>query len=112
MSETELKPCPFCGELPSAESLGEDGYYICCGNIDCESMDVISPEAWNTRPVEDALQERAEKAEADAERLFKAARVGLFELQGSNTKMSWLESISKIQAALIAHERQREDRNE
>jgi Lar family restriction alleviation protein len=61
----ELKPCPFCGgkaELHhnrSAGGIGLDGYFVKCtcnaeGAFDFGQSGAI--EAWNNRPVEDALQ--------------------------------------------------------
>jgi len=61
---SELKPCPFCG---SADIRTEPG-------INLNYCDKCSAEAniehWNTRPIEDALQARAEKAEEMVERLI------------------------------------------
>ena len=63
----QLKPCPFCGG--EAVMLGEDdGMYQCvCRN--CESVQggfYDFPEeaafAWNTRPLEDALQKELDEA--------------------------------------------------
>lgn len=62
---SELKPCPFCG--------GEAE--LCYSEVDifCRKCNVMQEtEMWNTRPIEDALQARAEKAEEMVERLIEA----------------------------------------
>ncbi len=42
---TELKPCPFCGEIPvvfssyAANAIRTfTGYFVSCDNIDCEQL--------------------------------------------------------------------------
>ena len=70
---TEPKPCPFCGndkkELLSCSG-GDDDIVIC---LDClaENMRL---NCWNTRPIEDALQERIAELEAENEALREAQR--------------------------------------
>ena len=50
----ELRPCPFCGEMP----MGEDDRYM-CSTLGCVMQeDTISAKEWNTRPIEDALNAR------------------------------------------------------
>ena len=79
----KLKPCPFCGSkavlthIPpdgTPYRIGDDGLYIvCCYDDECgdgksgSNLDNVIKE-WNTRPLEDAANARAEKAEARAER--------------------------------------------
>lgn len=65
----ELKACPFCGGniiYRAATASLDDGYTVCqeCGAFH-------GNEAWNSRPLEDALLKRAECADADANRLAK-----------------------------------------
>ena len=61
MSE-ELRPCPFCGTLPQANTwtlhgISETRYF--CPNPECpHSVRTVTLEQWNTRPIEDALQAR------------------------------------------------------
>lgn len=60
---SELKPCPFCGHEASESFLGEG--FVACGSFNCQiGMTIFDPNSWNTRPIEDALLARAEKAEA------------------------------------------------
>ena len=68
MSDTTLKPCPFCGKHVDQRRKGrtqrldrgiECGHCVATGPWrDLREAD------WNTRPVEDALRARAEAAEA------------------------------------------------
>ena len=72
MSE-ELRPCPFCGEQPEMQNMcggypGDEVYFCRC-RIENHKEDLWS---WQTRPLEDALQSRAERAEAMIERLIDA----------------------------------------
>lgn len=78
----ELKPCPWCGRVPVAADISGGGpaYWVECyrceatGPVDTSSSLDGAADAWNRRPVEDALQARAEAAEADLSAL--AATVG------------------------------------
>lgn len=75
MSE-ELKACPFCGTLPQANSwifrgINETRYF--CPNQECPlSVRTVTLEEWQSRPLEDALRARAERAEKMVERLIEA----------------------------------------
>jgi hypothetical protein len=63
--DLDLKPCPLCGWSPQlATSFGEP--VAGCVNRSCDLCDTewFDVDAWNARPVEDALRARAEKAEA------------------------------------------------
>ena len=64
--DTTPKPCPFCGE-PASAAERIDGLQFGCMNNDCEgalASGWMPFDAWNTRPIEDALRARAEAAEA------------------------------------------------
>ena len=75
---SELKPCPFCGTLPQANAwifrgISETRYF--CPNQECPlSVRTVTLEDWNTRPIEDALLTRAEKAEAENAKLKEERR--------------------------------------
>lgn len=68
----ELKPCPFCGGMPTLEShladMEEPGWAFvhcpCGGEAEMSDYESQAIEGWNTRPIEDAL--RAELAQARA----------------------------------------------
>jgi len=57
MSE-ELRPCPFCGGTKICTEKGINLNY--CDNCSAES----NVEHWNTRPIEDALNQRIAELEA------------------------------------------------
>ena len=66
--DPDLKPCPLCGWSPQlATSFGEP--VVGCVNGACDLCDTewFDVDAWNARPIEDALRARAEAAERDAE---------------------------------------------
>lgn len=66
----ELKPCPFCGQMPR----GILGGYFACKNIKCEIFNVSVPvDGWATRPVEDKLQSQLASRDALIERLVDCA---------------------------------------
>ncbi len=69
---SELKSCPFCGRQPY-----ESGGYVSChtelclANADYHEPAIGPITDWNTRPIEDALRARAERAEKMVERLIE-----------------------------------------
>ena len=70
MSE-ELRPCPFCGEMPVTEN-----NLVACANKSCPTYDnywtdpqILTIEQWNTRPIEDALNARIAELEAENEKI-------------------------------------------
>lgn len=58
MTDTQLKPCPFCG---AAGVKSRHGYYT-CSNDYCNLVTMSN--GWNYRPIEDALQARIAELEA------------------------------------------------
>lgn len=86
MSE-ELKPCPFCGEIPRVLIYTAGAKYIDhdCLGIDKHSTAMIKIEDWQKRPIEDAL--RARIAELEESNLllilyYHDAMESLHELKG------------------------------
>lgn len=67
MSETKLKPCPFCGGKAYMNSIvrprenGRSGVYVSCVRKSCRMSGKVyqsrisAAAAWNTRPLEDEL---------------------------------------------------------
>lgn len=101
-----IKACPFCGESPHIYA--EKDQVICSDEKCLMSLTWIDVEIWNTRPIEDALQARAEKAEAMVERmigcvdkakgavrsyftLFRAPHVGSFLDEWNTLVAEWKE---------------------
>ena len=104
----ELKNCPFCGSedaysvyLPDPYSRDQYAWVNCktCNasggqfvqrvcpddkSFSRNEMELESTKLWNTRPIEDALQARAEKAESMVERLIEARGNGYMFLQLMN----------------------------
>lgn len=61
---TELKPCPFCGELP--EVIKEEYQECQCVTPGCPMyVYVCKFERWNTRPIEDALRAEVKRLRAE-----------------------------------------------
>jgi hypothetical protein len=65
----ELRPCPFCGTLPQANTwtlhgISETRYF--CPNPECPlSVRTVTLEEWQTRPIEDELRKRIAELEAE-----------------------------------------------
>lgn len=72
MSEIELKSCPVCG----SENVTSVAGFVVCKNCNVSTTVGVTQEEsnrlQNTRPLEDALRARAEKAEAMVESLIEA----------------------------------------
>ena len=57
---SELKPCPFCGAMPTKLN----SRYT-CSTFGCALQEnTVSAKEWNTRPIEDALNARIAELEA------------------------------------------------
>ena len=58
---SELKPCPFCGAMPTKLNSG-----YTCSTLGCALQEnTVSAKDWNTRPIEDALNARIAELEAE-----------------------------------------------
>lgn len=84
---TDLKPCPFCGT--SIVAIEHDGLYHWaeCQNMDCRAIgkvftflldagnvnDIVG-KSWNTRPLEDAFNERIRALVGEIASLKEASR--------------------------------------
>ena len=84
MSE-ELRPCPFCGTLPQANTwtlhgISETRYF--CPNPECpHSVRTVTLEEWQTRLIEDELQKRIAELEAENERLSQLLHDEMSQLE-------------------------------
>ena len=61
MTETELKPCPFCGGLAFIYSEDGEYYRVVCDNCDGaiernSDNKKEAVKAWNTRPIENKMK--------------------------------------------------------
>jgi hypothetical protein len=64
-AENDVKPCPFCGSQPARDRLPYGLPVLRCANPNCDvHSGALTWVEWQTRPAEDALRTRAEKAEA------------------------------------------------
>lgn len=77
MTETELKPCPFCGNKEIIDD--EDDGITCpkCGAyIDRLSVedDRLLSDVWNTRPIEDAKDEEIKRIQKASEEIKKMVK--------------------------------------
>jgi endogenous inhibitor of DNA gyrase (YacG/DUF329 family) len=103
MTDTQLKPCPFCG---AAGVKSRQGYYT-CSNDHCNL--VTMSDGWNYRPIEDALQARIAELELilAADKLIEDGWIGrieagdkrIAELEAENAKLRasavmWQGSVS------------------
>ena len=104
---SELKACPFCGGRIIHTPSGESGYI--CHHCGTERFG-----EWNTRPIEDALLSRAEKAEEEVEQWENVAAMLADELNDANSErfpLSW-EDASESSPAWIAYVNLRDRRQE
>ncbi|HNX37050.1 MAG TPA: Lar family restriction alleviation protein [Candidatus Cloacimonadota bacterium] len=91
----ELKPCPFCGSKPhhiTADLLTRPCFYYECENKTCHASEKgwhdteqEAIDAWNSRPIEDALRSRIVELEAENERLTKAMEKAIGIIDGCPT---------------------------
>lgn len=67
----ELKPCPFCGNMPYQHP---ETKRIWCDTYGCVGTDILATntDKWNSRPTEDALQARIAELEKEVEMLKRA----------------------------------------
>ena len=61
--EIALKHCPFCGHKGYLFSDNGSDYVICTTKSCCIYTNWISPDEWNSRPIEDKLHKRVAELE-------------------------------------------------
>jgi len=73
MSETNLKPCPFCGDDPGVEHYDDGWLLVACQGLSC-GVAPATPSGtsleeehklWNTRPGEEAAREEGRQQERE-----------------------------------------------
>lgn len=81
MSE-ELKPCPFCGDIPKKYSYPNWGDGIECFNPNCimNEYESMKLEVWNTRPNEGALTAERDALKAQLGGANRALSTAMGEL--------------------------------
>jgi hypothetical protein len=102
----ELKACPFCGGEAEKPYKSD----VKCNNRMCPAYYFVTwmPEkTWNTRPIEDALLKRAERAEAMVEKLIEAGGEIVDEAQLQEPDVS---DLREAWQALVAEWQARNDR--
>ena len=56
---TDLKLCPFCGGKAVTVNLGNGNEVVGCGKLYCAGRyNGVSAEAWNERPLDEAVDEK------------------------------------------------------
>jgi hypothetical protein len=74
-ADDDVKPCPFCGSPPARDRLPYGLPVLRCANPNCDvHSGALTWVEWQTRPIEDALRARAEKAEAALATITKATK--------------------------------------
>ncbi len=104
----ELKPCPFCGGKAEIEVDGMFRWVECknehCGAsgkvfsflVDAGNANNIVANNWNIRPIEDALRDRAEKAERELADVQEISEGG--EIQKSFDRVEFNRLLEKYDA--------------
>ena len=85
MTEQVLRPCPFCGHKNPSIMHAYDLEYMRCFNCKGDFGWDGKVDKWSDRPLEDALRERAEKAEAMVELMITW---GIFAVHDMNHMVS------------------------
>jgi hypothetical protein len=98
MSEIELKPCPLCGKPAESRS---NGKLAACSNQLCWWAMDVPVKYWNTRPIEDAITKRAERAEAANEcQIAATKRMGEIAQEFSNRALQAYAELKAVKAEL------------
>jgi hypothetical protein len=106
-----LLPCPFCGEIPFTSGK-PNGNFAICTNAGCPAWrqgSGYSVEEWNTRPLEDALNEQIRLQNELIEKL-EGALGDLWVRTNKNDYLEWLQD--KIYYAETAYTQWKEGQKE
>ena len=115
MSE-ELRPCPFCGGQALTKTFFDydDLEYmpldiiepeVTCENERCINGWWLSPNDWNTRPIEDDLRKRIAELEAENIRLgieYQRMRLALGDI-AINSKRALVEGLEANRSLSTVH---------
>lgn len=108
-SEIKLKPCPFCGSDDVHIESKNLFYWVECyqcgatgqeARLRDETVNVAQGEEratnnWNTRPIEDELRSRAEKAEAMIDKLVDAGNDLYTAMQPNCELAAWDKTVAE-----------------
>lgn len=86
MTETELKPCPFCGGKPNLRSYSKSrNWIVFCSKCETETQVYESEQeavkAWNSRPIEDAQEERIKHLQKKRVKAIEQNYKNAFDIQ-------------------------------
>ena len=88
----KLKACPFCGSTHIQPAPLSDYEWYRCG--DCDALSGRGgADGWNTRPLEDAANARAEAAEARVPELQQAASEFIGYIKAGNNAKAHLQML-------------------
>ncbi len=105
MSE-ELKPCPFCGEIPFVEWRNirqETNTYLICKTEGCTAQNIHwdNDESWNTRPIEDELRAALVELHKNTDLFISPWKRDQITL-GDVSQL--VETVSRVRALLVKHD--------
>ena len=93
---SDWKPCPTCGDELLKKDINEFGRTrLAC--LECGTGG--DAEFWNDRPIEDALRERAERAEAMVEKLIeRGLKLAFSTTYQTKEQSDWLALVTEWKA--------------
>jgi hypothetical protein len=75
MTDTPLKPCPFCAKPAETRGL----HYVACSDHECFLSVDVHVDTWNNRPLEEALAKAYQLMSAELENYANPNNWGPFE---------------------------------
>jgi hypothetical protein len=87
----ELRPCPFCGNIPSFNPVTKE---VACIRYHKLAIGTYTAKEWNTRPIEDALRKQLDIA-VEALRYYRSAN--LMDDQGEYDYGVALNALAEIE---------------
>lgn len=84
----ELKPCPFCGEIPNVNVIYPSSRLTFIRKpinlVGCRHCGIdisYNPAFWNTRPAEDALKAEVERLKVDLDARNSALKIAFHDIK-------------------------------